>query len=429
MTLAFSVFCLMFPVLLAARLPIFLCLALPAMAYVLMEGFPLSLLAQRMFTGIDIFVLLAIPLFSLAGAVMNAAQLTERLMAFALALVGPVRGGLAAVNVLCSMFFSGITGSAAADASASGTLLIPMMKKAGYPVDFAAALTAVTAIIGPIIPPSIVFIMYATLSGASVASLFMAGIIPGLMMSMAHLGTALWLSHRRGYEKGQPWSVQRIASTGLSASPVLILPVFLVGGILTGIVTPTEAGAIAVVLGLVIGFTLGAPGGGLRPGNLLRTGGLVGFEMADIMLIIGASNIASWILTVEGVPDLMAGILPDPVLYPVLVLLLINLIVLVTGCFLDTFPALIILTPILLPIAQATGMDPVHFGVMISLNLMIGAVTPPVGVLLFIASRIGDVPAGRVARAAVPFLAVSLLVLLVVTFVPALSSGFAALLH
>lgn len=414
----------LFVALLFARQPLVIAMGLPCVVYLVAENLPLSLFAQRMFSGIDIFLLLAIPLFALAGELMNSGGITDRLVSFSQALMGRVQGGLAGVNVLTSMFFSGITGSAAADASATGSLLIPMMKKAGYSAEFSSALTAVSSIVGPIIPPSIVFIMYATLSRASVADLFLAGIVPGIMISGAHLVTALWIARKRNYEAGEPTSLSKISSTGLRALPALTIPVSMVGGILLGIVTPTEAGAIAVALAIIIGgfiyralsFT-GAVSGAYR----------VGLEVADTMLIIGVSNLLAWILTVEHVPSDLANSVLGFSDNPIIVLLLINLILLVVGMFLDTFPALIILTSVLLPLAGSVGVDPVHFGVIISLNLMIGAVTPPVGILLFIASRIGQANLLGTIREMVPFLFASVVVLMTVTYFPFFSTGIVSM--
>jgi tripartite ATP-independent transporter DctM subunit len=357
---------------------------------------------------------------------MNSATLTDRLVAFAQSLVGRLRGGLAGVNVLSSMFFSGVTGSGAADVSATGSLLIPMMKRAGYPPEFSAALTAISAIVGPIIPPSIVLIMYASLSGTSVASLFMAGIVPGLLMSSMHFATAIAISYRRGYAAGQSSSVKRIVETGIAATPALTVPFVIMAAIILGITTATEASALAVALALSLGFLLYRT---LTWAGLFSSAVRVGTDMADTMLIIGVSNLLAWILAVERVPVLLAEGVLSLTTEPVLILLLINLILLIAGMFLDTFPAMIILTSVLLPLAQSVGVDPIHFGIIISLNLMIGAVTPPVGILLIIATRIADADVVRAVKETLPFLAASLIVQLIVTFVPALSSGVAALVR
>lgn len=416
----------LFLVLLFMRLPLVVAMGMPCVVYLLVKGLPLTLLAQRMFTGIDIFLLLAIPLFALAGDLMNSGRLTDRLVDFAKALIGRAQGGLAGANVLTSMFFSGITGSAAADASATGSILIPMMKKSGYSAEFSAALTAISSIVGPIIPPSIVFIMYATLSRTSVADLFLAGILPGIMMSSAHLVTAWYISRRRKYEAGEPTDVRKIASTGLRALPALSIPVAMVGGIILGIVTPTEAGAIAVLLAIAVGGLIYRA---LTFSLAIRGAYRVGLEVADTMLIIGVSNLLAWILTVEHVPTVLAQGVLQVSDNPLVVLLLINLILLAVGMFLDTFPALIILTAVLMPLAGSVGVDPIHFGVIISLNLMIGAVTPPVGILLFIANRIARANLIGTLREIVPFLVASFVVLALVTYFPLFSTGIVSFIR
>lgn len=424
MSLSLIVLGALFVLLLFRNVPLIVAIGLPCVVYILMEGLPISLFAQRLFTGIDIFLLLAIPLFAFAGEIMNQATLTDRLVAFAQSLVGRLRGGLAAVNVLSSMFFSGITGSGAADVSATGSLLIPMMKRAGYSAEFSAALTAISAIIGPIIPPSIVLIMYGSLSGTSVASLFMAGIVPGLLMSCAHFAMAVTLSYRRGYPAGEATSIRRIAETGISALPALTVPAIIMGAIVFGITTPTEASALAVLLAIVLGSLVYKT---LTWSKLSSSAFRVGSEMADTMLIIGVSNLLAWILAVERVPVILADAVLGITTDPVFVLLLINLI-LIVGMFLDTFPALIILTSVLLPLAQSVGVDPIHFGIIISLNLMIGAVTPPVGILLFISTRIARANVVATVKETLPFIGVSLIVQLIVTFTPAISSGVASLI-
>ncbi|MDH4992486.1 TRAP transporter large permease [Aquamicrobium lusatiense] len=425
MSLSLIVLGALFVLLLFRNVPLIVAIGLPCVVYILMEGLPISLFAQRLFTGIDIFLLLAIPLFAFAGEIMNQATLTDRLVAFAQSLVGRLRGGLAAVNVLSSMFFSGITGSGAADVSATGSLLIPMMKRAGYSAEFSAALTAISAIIGPIIPPSIVLIMYGSLSGTSVASLFMAGIVPGLLMSCAHFAMAVTLSYRRGYPAGEATSIRRIAGTGISALPALTVPAIIMGAIVFGITTPTEASALAVLLAIVLGSLVYKT---LTWSKLSSSAFRVGSEMADTMLIIGVSNLLAWILAVERVPVILADAVLGITTDPVFVLLLINLILLIVGMFLDTFPALIILTSVLLPLAQSVGVDPIHFGIIISLNLMIGAVTPPVGILLFISTRIARANVVATVKETLPFIGVSLIVQLIVTFTPAISSGVASLI-
>jgi tripartite ATP-independent transporter DctM subunit len=258
-----------------------------------------------------------------------------------------------------------------------------------------------------------------------VASLFMAGIVPGLLMSCAHFAMAVTLSYRRGYPAGEATSIRRIAETGISALPALTVPAIIMGAIVFGITTPTEASALAVLLAIVLGSLVYKT---LTWSKLSSSAFRVGSEMADTMLIIGVSNLLAWILAVERVPVILADAVLGITTDPVFVLLLINLILLIVGMFLDTFPALIILTSVLLPLAQSVGVDPIHFGIIISLNLMIGAVTPPVGILLFISTRIARANVLATVKETLPFIGVSLIVQLIVTFTPAISSGVASLI-
>ena len=424
MSMALAVLVVSFAVLLFAGAPVFVVLALPSALYLIVEGLPLELVPQRIFTGIDIFLLLAIPLFMLAGEVMNTGRLTDRLVAFSQALVGRVRGGLAMVNVLTSMLFAGITGSAAADASAIGSMMIPMMSRQGYPPAFSVSVTAASSIVGPIIPPSIVFIMYGVLASTSIIDLFLAGVVPGILLGLSQILVIQLVAKRRGFAPGEPTSAAKVATTGRRAVPAMVLPFIILGGILGGVFTPTEAGAVAVLYGFLVAGLLYRRISGQA---VLRMGLNVGRSLGELMLIIGASNLLAWILVSEQVPvriaEGMLWISSDPVV----LLLLINLLLFFVGMFLDTFPALIILTPILLPIARTIGVEPLHLGVIMVLNLMVGTVTPPVGVCLFIACNIGKVAVEAAIKEILPFIAASMAVVLLITFVPELSTTLPAL--
>ena len=419
MSIALTALVISFAVLLLLGAPVFVVLALPSALYLIIEGLPLELIPQRIFTGIDIFLLLAIPLFMLAGEVMNAGRLTDKLVEFSEALVGKIRGGLAMVNVLTSMLFAGITGSAAADASAIGSMMIPMMSKQGYPKAFSVAVTAASSIVGPIIPPSIVFIMYGVLASTSIIDLFLAGIVPGILLGLSQIIVIQLMAKKRGFASGQPTSVKRIASTGGKAIPAMVLPIIILGGILGGIFTPTEAGAVAVLYGLIVAGLIYRR---LNVPTVVRMGLNVGRSLGELLLIIGASNLLAWILVSEQVP----GRIAEGMLFissdPIVLLLMINVLLFFVGMFLDTFPALIILTPIILPIAATIGVEPLHLGVIMVLNLMIGTVTPPVGVCLFIACNIGNVEVEAAIKEIVPFILASMAVVLLVTFVPELST-------
>ena len=419
MSIALTALVISFAVLLFLGAPVFIVLALSSALYLIIEGLPLELIPQRIFTGIDIFLLLAIPLFMLAGEVMNAGRLTDKLVEFSEALVGKVRGGLAMVNVLTSMLFAGITGSAAADASAIGSMMIPMMSKQGYPKAFSVAVTAASSIVGPIIPPSIVFIMYGVLASTSIIDLFLAGIVPGILLGLSQMIVIQLMAKKRGFASGQPTSMKRIVSTGSMAIPAMVLPFIILGGILGGIFTPTEAGAVAVLYGLIVAGLIYRR---LNVPTIVRMGLNVGRSLGELLLIIGASNLLAWILVSEQVPVRIAEGMLLISSDPIILLLMINILLFFVGMFLDTFPALIILTPILLPIAATIGVEPLHLGVIMVLNLMIGTVTPPVGVCLFIACNIGNVEVEAAIKEIVPFILASMAVVLLITFVPELST-------
>lgn len=419
MSLALAILAISFFVLLFLGAPVFVVLGLPSALYLVIEGLPLELVPQRFFTGIDIFLLLAIPLFMLAGAVMNAGHLTDRLVEFSQAVIGKVRGGLAMVNVLTSMFFAGITGSAVADASAIGSMMIPMMSKQGYPKAFSVAVTAASSIIGPIIPPSIVFIMYGVLASTSIIDLFLAGIVPGILLGLSQMAVIQLMAKRRDFAAGSPTSFSKIIHTGIRAIPAMILPFIILGGILGGVFTPTEAGAVAVLYGVILAGLVYRK---LNAPTVLRIGLNVGRNLGELLLIIGASNLLAWILAAEQVPQRIAEGMLFISTEPVVLLLLINLVLFIVGMFLDTFPALIILTPVLLPIAEGIGVDRLHLGVIMVLNLMVGTVTPPVGVCLFIACNIGKVEVEAAIKEILPFILASMFVVLLITFVPELAT-------
>lgn len=419
MSLSLAILAISFFVLLFLGAPVFVVLGLPSALYLVIEGLPLELVPQRFFTGIDIFLLLAIPLFMLAGEVMNAGHLTDRLVEFSQAVIGKIRGGLAMVNVLTSMLFAGITGSAVADASAIGSMMIPMMSKQGYPKAFSVAVTAASSIIGPIIPPSIVFIMYGVLASTSIIDLFLAGIVPGILLGLSQIAVIQLMATRRDFAAGSPTSFSKIIHTGIRAIPAMILPFIILGGILGGVFTPTEAGAVAVLYGVIMAGLVYRK---LTAPIVVRIGLNVGRNLGELLLIIGASNLLAWILAAEQVPQRIAEAMLFISTEPVVLLLLINLVLFIVGMFLDTFPALIILTPVLLPIAEAIGVDRLHLGVIMVLNLMVGTVTPPVGVCLFIACNIGKVEVEAAIREILPFILASMFVVLLITFVPELAT-------
>ncbi len=378
-------------------------------------GLPLEVVPQLFVQGIDNFALLAIALFFLAGELMSTSGVIDRILAFSRALVGHIRGGLAQVGILSSVVMAGVSGSAVADAAAIGSVLIRSMKRAGYPAGFAAALIETASILGPIIPPSIPFIVYAVLAGASVGAMFMAGIVPGILIALG-LGFVAWLRAGQLDLPREPRADRKTIATATSrAALALLAPVIIVGGIYGGIFTPTEAGAIAVVYVLLLGllFYRGIPLTALGSALVRAAHGT-----ASILVILGASSIFAWIVADQGISRQFAALIlgtgaPDWAIF-----LLLNLLFFAVGMFLDPLAALVILVPIFQPLTAELGMHPVQFGVMIVLNLMIGLCTPPVGYLIYMTATLAEERPTTVIRHSLPFLAVLVTVLMLVTYVP-----------
>lgn len=389
----------------------------PLMAMMVQGETPLILAAQQIFTGIDSPILMAVPFFILAGNIMSASGMTGRLLGFCNILVGWLRGGLAYINVVISMFFAGITGAAVADTSAVGSILIPAMKREGYDPDFSAAVTATSSTIGPIIPPSIPFIIYGVLGEVSIASLFLAGFVPGIMLGLFQMGVVAYYSRKRRYPKGGLPSFRQSVRAVINAALVLMLPIIILGGILTGIFTPTESACIAVVYALVISLFVYRD---IRFRDLGRILIDTGTTSSLVMLVIAMASIFSWLLAAEEIPQKVTEFILGITTNKYLILLLLNAVLLIVGTFMETTASLIILTPVLLPLMKQIGVDPLHFGVILVLNLVIGLTTPPVGVCLFIACSIGKTNLERLSRAILPFLLVSIAVLLICTYWKAL---------
>jgi len=405
--ISFSVFLIM-------GVPIAFVLGLTPLVALLYEGqTPLVLAAQRIFTGMDNPVLMAIPFFILAGNIMSAGGLTQRLVSFSKVLMGPVRGGLAHVNVVISMIFAGITGAAVADTSAIGSILIPAMERDGYDVEFSSAVTATSSTNGPIIPPSIPFIIYGVLGEISIASLFLAGIIPGVLLGLFQMGVVAYYARKRSYPKGSLPGFREALRAIFDAALVLMMPIIILGGILTGVFTPTESACIAAFYAFAISFFVYRD---IRLRDLPRIIINTGATSALVMLVIGTASIFSWLLASEEIPQYIGAAILKVTDNRVLILLFVNMILLIVGTFMETTASLIILTPVLLPLMIQIGVDPLHFGVIIVLNLVIGLTTPPVGVCLFIACAIGRISLERISRAIIPFLFASIMVLIITTY-------------
>ena len=405
--------------LLVVGVPIAVALTISCLLQVLLfTSLPTVVIAHRMINGLDSFPLLAIPFFILAGALMNTSGVTERLFDFAKSLVGWMRGGLGHVNVGASVIFSGMSGAAIADAGGLGAVEIKAMREAGYDEEFSVGLTAASSTIGPIIPPSLPMVIFGVSASTSVGQLFLAGIVPGLLMAACLMIMVHFTAVRRGYGRDMGLSLARIWKTFCRAFLSLLMPVIIVGGIGFGLVTPTEAAIAAAAYALFLGMVVyrSLPFRTLY-GILRET-----FETtATVLLIVAASSVFSWFITSNQVPQYFASFFDDADASKIKVLLMINGILLVVGCFMETIAAITILVPILLPVALAAGVDPVHLGVIMVLNLMIGLLTPPVGMVISVLARVSGVPFERCMAGTLPFLVPLLFALLVVTFWPNLS--------
>lgn len=370
---------------------------------------------QRMIAGLDSTPLLAIPFFFLAGELMNAGGITRRLIRLSSTLVGHVRGGLAYVVIVTNVLMAGISGSAAADAAATGSVLIPAMKKEGYSGEFSAAVTAAAATIGPIIPPSIPMIIFGITAEVSIGRLFLAGVLPGLLMGLGLMAVSYVVCIRRGYPASPRASLREFFRALGDAGFALVMPVVILGGIVGGIVTPTEAGAIAVAYALVVGIFVYRELRWRDLGHIFRE---TGVNVGTVMIILAAGSLFGWALSSMGVGPALTRFFLSVSREPWAIYLMINLFLLALGCAMDPLPALIIFVPVLMPLITQVGIDPVHFGLIMVLNLMIGLLTPPVGFLLYLTSAIAEARLERVVAELWPFLAILLVVLFVSTYWP-----------
>jgi C4-dicarboxylate transporter DctM subunit len=385
--------------------------------YLLLSGLDMGTAAEQFLNGMySNYIILAVPLFILAAELMNIGSMTDRLMLFCNAFVGRFRGGLAQVNVLQSIIFAGMSGSAIADAAGSGKIMQNMMTADGkYPASYAAALTAATAVIGPIIPPSIPMIIYALVSDASIGYLFLAGVVPGLIMALFQVILVFYHARTRNFPVEPPTPIRELPGITLRALPALLMPVVLLGGIYSGVTTPTEAAAVAAAYALVISVVL------------YRSVSFADFyasvlasarTTASIGMLIAGALVFNYVVTVENIPRSLSVLLTSWELTPITFLILVNILLLLLGCVLEGTTIILVILPVLIPTANALGIDLVHFGVVCVVNIMLGLVTPPYGMLLFIMVRIAKVPLWDIVRDVLPFLYTMILSLAVITFFP-----------
>ncbi|KJS81879.1 MAG: C4-dicarboxylate ABC transporter permease [Peptococcaceae bacterium BICA1-8] len=406
-----------FAITLIGGVPISFCLILGVVAFLTMANtVSPDILAQQMYQAAASFPLMAIPFFLLAGDLMERTGITHRLVKFLVIIVGRIRGGLAQVVILSGTMLAGLSGSGAADTAAMAKILVPGMKEEGYDVDFSAALTAATGVLGPIIPPSIVMIVYGSLMNVSVGKLFIAGIIPGLLLGIGLMVTAYVISIKNKYPKREePFSWKELFIGLKDASLALVMPVIILVGIRGGIFTPTEGGAAAVAYALFLGFFIYRSLSFKMLVDALVSSGVMA---AVIMLIVAAANPFGWLLSLNQVPQQVAGLMLSITSNKYVIMMLINILLLIMGMFMETNAIVLLLAPILAPIAIKVGVDPLHFGVIMVVNLCIGLVTPPVGLNLFVAASTSGITLERVSVAVIPFLLVELGILLMITYIP-----------
>ncbi len=372
-----------------------------------------EMMVQRLFDG---FLLLAVPLFIVSANIMNAGAISDRLLKFCIALVGRFRGGMGHVNVVASLIFSGMSGSAVADAAGVGKLIIDMMVKSGkYTRGYAAAITAATATIGPIIPPSIPMVMYALVSNASIGYLFLAGVVPGLMMGAVLMAMNTFISHRRDFGKEDPVPMRKLPGITIQATPALLMPVILLTAIYSGVTTPTEAAAIAAFYALIVSIVIYRA---MKVATLYQIFVESARSAASVGLVIGASMILTYVVIQENIPQMISELFEGSAISPLAFLLLVNVMVLLLGCILDATVIILVIIPLFIPTCNALGIDLIHFGVLIVVNSMIGLITPPYGMLLFVINAVTGIQLKEIIREVWPFLGILIAALLVMTLVP-----------
>ena len=398
--------------------PVSFALGITAVIGFVIGDLPLAKMAARTFTSIDTFPLLAGPFFILAGEIINRGKVTEKIIRFAEELVGHIRGGLAFTNVLASMFFAGISGAAVADVAALGKIEIDMMVEGGYEKDFSTAVTISSSVAGPIIPPSVIMVIYAMASGISVGGLFLAGVLPGAILGIALMLTCYLYALKRNYSAvNESFSFMRMLTVGKDVFWYLLLPFIIIGGIISGVFTATESGNIGAVYAIILTVVTRR----LNLKNLFRAFVRAGIITSVVIIIISMASALSWYLAIEQIPQQVVGMLSPLVSMPWLFLVAFNVMLLIVGTFLEPGAAIIILVPVLMPLFDLIGLQPLHIGMVMVLNLTIGLITPPVGICIYVGSALAELNVEKVIRATIPFITVLILVLLLITYFPEIS--------
>ena len=413
-------------VLMLSGMPIAYSLGIASAGYMLMSGTSLAMMAQRMVNGANSFTMLAIPFFFMAGELMNISGVTDKIINMAKALVGHFKGGLAQVNIVASVFFAGVSGSATADTAALGSTLIPKMVEEGYDLDFSAAITVASSCVGPIIPPSITLVLYGILAGEDVGKLLIAGIVPGVIVALFQMVYTHFYAVKMdypSYPKATPREMGKAMTSGFSA---LMMPIIIIGGTLSGVFTPTESAAVAVLYGIVIGFFIYR---NLKVPQFYESLKRVGVQSMNNMFILAAAACFSWVLTITKAADVLVNLMLGISTNKYVVMLMILALLMFIGFFMQASQALVVLTPMLLPVIKAVGIDPIHFGIVMVVALTFGGCTPPVGSMLFVVNSITKMGFARLTKAMVPLYIPLLGALLVIAFVPQFSLFLPGLMH
>lgn len=417
---------LLFFIMMAIGIPVAVSLGAAAIIYIVgFVNLPLIIVVQQMISGVDKFTLLAIPFFMMAGSLMEHGGISAKIVDFAKKILGPIPGGLALVVVLASMIFAAMTGAGAATVAAIGTILFPQMIKEGYDDDFTCALLATAGIFGPLIPPSILMVLYGVATDVSVGDMLMGGVLPGIIMGIAVAVTAIMMCKKNGIKRGKKYSFEEILLSFKGAFWALLTPVIILGGIYSGIFSPTEAAAVATLYSLIVGMFIYKE---LKLKKIFEVLYISMKTTAGVMLIVATTQAFGWVLTKEQIPQLIANLFTSLSSNSLVFLFAVTILLLIAGCFLDPVPAVMIFAPILYPTSKAFNIDPIHFGVIMVVALCIGLITPPVGMNLFVASSVGNRPVHKIVSQIVPFIISVLIGLIIIIIVPSISTFLPSLL-